>query len=118
MEILSKLQNLPNLSDYDIDENIEPEIDCNYYNVQEFQSIKTSAKDISLFPLNIRSLHLHFDELFTLLANTGTVFEIMGRSETKYTREFPKHNSGHDDAVERSVNERGHGNLLCSALSS
>lgn len=63
LEILSKLQNLPNLSDYDIDENIEPEIDCNYYNVQEFQSIKTSSKDISPFHMNIRSLHLHFYEL-------------------------------------------------------
>ena len=87
LQILSKLQNLPNLSDYDIDEIIEPDINCNYYNVQEFQSIETSAKDISLFHMNIRSLHLHFDELFTLLTTTGADFEIIGLSETKETVE-------------------------------
>ena len=89
LQILSKLQNLPNLSDYDFDENIEPDIDCKYYNVQEFQSIETSAKDISLFHMNIRSFHLHFDELFTLLANTGADFEIIRLSETKDTVDSP-----------------------------
>ena len=89
LQILSKLQNLPNLSDYDFDENTEPDIDCKYYNVQEFQSIETSAKDISLFHMNIRSFHLHFDELFTLLANTGADFEIIRLSETKDTVDSP-----------------------------
>ena len=87
--ILSKLQNLPNLPDYDIDENIEPDINCNYYNVQEFQSIETSAKDISLFHMNMKSLHLHFDELFTLIVNTDADFEIKALSETKDTVDSP-----------------------------
>jgi len=40
-------------------------------------------------PMNIRSLHLHFDELFTLLTNTGVDLEIIGLSETKYTVDSP-----------------------------
>ena len=47
LQIPSKLQNLPNLSDYDIDENIEPDIDCNYYNFQEFQSSETHSCQVS-----------------------------------------------------------------------
>jgi len=39
--------------------------------------------------MNIRSLHLHFDELFTLLTNTGVDLEIIGLSETKYTVDSP-----------------------------
>ena len=96
LQILSKLQNLRNLSDYDKYENIEPDIDCRYYNFQEFQSIETSAKDILLFHMKIRSLHLHFDELFTLLANTGAdlyrsqvSLKIIGLSETKGTVDSP-----------------------------
>ena len=39
--------------------------------------------------MNIRSLHLHFDELFTLITNTGAAFEIIGLSETKDTIDSP-----------------------------
>ena len=59
LEILSKLQNLPNLSDYDIDKNIKLDINCNYYNVQEIHSLETSTKDLSLLHMNIRILSLH-----------------------------------------------------------
>ena len=83
LEILSRLQNLPNLSDYDIDENIEPDINCNYYNVQEIHSLETSNKDLSLLHMNIRSLSLHYDELFTLLGSIGIDFQLIGLSEIK-----------------------------------
>ena len=58
LQSLSELQNPSNSCGYDTNGNAAPEIDCNYYNVQEFQYIETSAKDISLFHMNIRSLHL------------------------------------------------------------
>ena len=89
LEILSKLQNLPNLSDYDIDENIEPDINCNYYNVPELQSLETSSKDLSVLHMNIRSLSLHFDELFTLLGNIGINFHLIGLSEIKDSVDSP-----------------------------
>jgi len=47
LQILSKPHNLPNLSYYDIDGNIEPDINCNYNNVQDFPSIETYVKDVS-----------------------------------------------------------------------
>ena len=69
LEILSKIQNLPILSDYDIDENFEPDIECDYYNIEELNATEVSPKDLSLFHMNIRSLSLHFDELLSLLGN-------------------------------------------------
>ena len=89
LEILSKLQNLPNLSDYDIDENVEPDINCNYYNVPDLQSLVTSSKDLSVLHMNIRSLPLHFDELLTLLGNIGIDFQLIGLTEIKDSVDSP-----------------------------
>ena len=69
LEILSKLQNLLNLSDYDIDENIDSDINCNNYNVPELHSLETSSKDLSILHINTRTLSLNFDELLALLGN-------------------------------------------------
>ena len=67
LQVLSKVQNLPNLSDYDMDKKIKPDIDCRYYNVQEFQSVETSAKDISLSHMNIRGVSIYIVMNFLLL---------------------------------------------------
>ena len=89
LEILSKLQNLPNLSDYDIDENIKPNINCDYLNVQEMQVLEVSPNDFKLLHLNVRSLTLHFDELFSLLGGTGINFHVIGLSEIKVSVNSP-----------------------------
>ena len=89
LEILSKLQNLPNLSDYDIDENIEPNINCDYLNVQEMQVLEVSPNDFKLLHLNVGSLTLHFDELFSLLGGTGINFQVIGLSEIKVSVNSP-----------------------------
>ena len=89
LEILSNLQNLPNLSDYDIDENIEPNINCDYLNVQEMQVLEVSPNAFKLQHLNVRSLTLHFDELFSLLGGTGINFQVIGLSEIKVSVNSP-----------------------------
>ena len=89
LEILSKIQNLPNLSDYDIDENFEPDIDSSYHNLDKLKALDVSSKDLSLFHMNIRSLSLHFDELHTLLGNIGIDFQLIGLSEIKMSTDSP-----------------------------
>ena len=79
----------PNLSDYDVDENVEPDINCNYYNVPDLQSLETSSKDLSVLHMNIRSLSLHFDELSALLGNIGIDFQLIGLSEIKDSVDAP-----------------------------
>ena len=80
-EILSKIQNLPNLSDYDINENFEPDIECDYYNIEELKGTDISSNDLSLFHMNIRSLSLHLHELLSLLGNIAIDFQLIGVSE-------------------------------------
>ena len=75
-EILSRLTNLPNLSDYDTDENLNHNITSQYATVQEVASMELSEKDFSLFLMNIRSQSLHFDELHALM-----IFEITGSTD-------------------------------------
>ena len=67
LKIVSKLTNLPNLSDYDIDENLNPNISSQYYTLQELASLEVSNKDFALFHMNIRSLSLHYEEFHALL---------------------------------------------------
>ena len=82
-EISSKLTNLPNLADYDTDENMSLSISSQYSTVQEIASMEVSKKDLSFFHMNIRSLPLHFDELHALLSCLKIDFHVIGLSEIK-----------------------------------
>ena len=63
-ETRSKLSNLPNLNDFDMDENLIHTIDSQYYEITEFSKLNHAVKDgFSLFHLNIRSLSAHLTEL-------------------------------------------------------
>lgn len=80
-EIVSKLTNLPNLSDYDTDENLNLNITSQYATVSEVASMELSDKDFSLFHMNIRSHSLHFEELHALLSSLNINFQVIGLSE-------------------------------------
>ena len=90
-EIPSKLTNLPNLSDYDTDENLNLNISSQYCTVEEIASMAVPDKDLSLFHMNIRSLSLHFDELHALLSCLNVNFEVIGLSETRTSHGSQKH---------------------------
>ena len=53
------------------------------------QSLETSTKDLSVLHMNIRSLALHFDELFNLLGCTDIDFQVIGLSEIKDSVDSP-----------------------------
>ena len=86
-EITSQLINLPNLSDYDIDENVNCQINSQYYAIEELGSLEAADKDFSLLHINIHRLPLHLDELLGLLSNIDIDFKVIGLSEIK----LPKH---------------------------
>ena len=89
LDIVSKLTNLPNLSDYDIDENLDVRISSHYCTVEELRSKDITAKDLALPHMNIRSLPLHLDELLTLLEHLSIDFQVIGLSEIKDSLESP-----------------------------
>ena len=81
-ETSSRLNNLPNLNDFDLDENLVHSIDSKYRKVSELSSMKTN-QTFSLFHVNIRSLTKHFDELQTLINSAKIPFDILGITESK-----------------------------------
>ena len=89
LEIVSKLTSLPNLSDYDIDENLIPNISSQYYTLRELSSLEVSNKDLALFHMNIHSLSLHYKELHALLTTANFEFQVIGLSEIKASNDAP-----------------------------
>ena len=82
-ETRSKLINLPNLEDFDIDENVVNAVNSKYYNIHELNKIKMINKNFSVFHTNIRSLSKHIDALHTQLNMVNIPFDVLGISETK-----------------------------------
>ena len=69
-EIRSKLSKLPNLDDYDIDENYIQAINSKFANQLTFNKLtSTLSKSLSLMHVNIRSLSKHIDELKDSIIN-------------------------------------------------
>ncbi len=73
-EITSRLTNLPNLSDYDIDENININLSSEYHSLQELAALEFTNKDFALFHMNILILSLHYEEFHVLLFSFGIDF--------------------------------------------
>ena len=77
-DIRSKLQTIPTLNDFDIDENYLQAIDSKYYDITDFMSLnKPLSKCFALFHTNVRSLANHFDELQSLLSTLQTKFDVI-----------------------------------------
>ena len=88
-EITSNLMDLPNLSDYDIDEHLPQNIDSRYLNLPELSSLQLSSTDFSILHTNIRSLSLHHDELVSLSAHTNLNPKVIGVSEIWHSMDNP-----------------------------
>ena len=89
LEISSNLNNIPNLSDFDIERNITPQINFNYYAIDDFvynhEIGNLISKDsLSVLHCNIRSLAANFDNLTCLLSDVQYQFDIVGLSEIKF----------------------------------
>ena len=56
----SKLTKLPNMRDFDIDENLISTKSCWYYDLNEINKIKLTRQNVSVLHTNIRSLSKHF----------------------------------------------------------
>ena len=88
-EITSNLVDLPNLSDYDIDEHLPQNIDSRYFTLPELSSLHLSSTDFSILHTNIRSLSLHHDELVSLSAHTNLNIDVIGVSEIWHSNDNP-----------------------------
>ena len=63
--IRSKLSKLPNLDDYEIDENYVQAINSKYMDQLNFNKLtSTLSKSLSLMHVNIRRLSKHIDEQY------------------------------------------------------
>ena len=82
-EIKSKLANMPNLHDFDMDDNLIHKVNSKYYDIIDFPQIKKNSHAFSIFHLNIRSLSAHLEELLLLLNALKIKFDVIGISETK-----------------------------------
>ena len=81
-EIKSKLTDMPNLHDFDMDNNLIHKVNSKYYDI-DFPQIKKNSHAFSIFHLNIRSLSVHLEELQLLLNALKINFDVIGISETK-----------------------------------
>ena len=59
--IKSKLTNMPNLHDFDMDENLIHKVNSHYYAIIDFSRVKKNPHQFSLFHVNLRSLSAHID---------------------------------------------------------
>ena len=57
-------------------------INTQYYDDQQFRDDFKSTKNLSIFHLNIRSIHEHFIELTSYIHSLNIPFKIIGISET------------------------------------
>ena len=66
------------------DDSNESYVDCQYYDIDEFNKKKTKSNDhFSILNLNIHSIELHIDELRAMLSMINFTFDIICISESK-----------------------------------
>ena len=74
---------MPDLQDFDMDENLIHKVNSKYYDVIDFPKVKKNPHSFSLFHANLQSLSAHLEELQLLLKTLKVDFDIIGISETK-----------------------------------
>ena len=67
-------------------------MNCKYYEIEEFNSIQHRKKCLSAFHLNIASIYSHFDELCTLIDQLQHDFSIIAITETRIKSDTPNVN--------------------------
>ena len=65
--VCSKLTKLPNLDNFDMDENLIHAVDSRYVRIPELNELTPTKQSFSLFHMNVRSLSAHHNELLVLL---------------------------------------------------
>ena len=60
-DVRSKLSKMPNMTDFDMDENLAHKINSRYLEIFDLSKLQDTKDTFSLFHLNIRSLSAHFD---------------------------------------------------------
>ena len=60
---VSDLDSIPNLRDYDTDEQLPTSIHSQSYSVSELVSLETKYQDLSILHTNVRSLSCHHNDL-------------------------------------------------------
>ena len=85
--MFDKLNSTINKISYELNENedeFESPLNCNYYSIEEFTKANfNSSKSFSILHLNIHSIHLHIEDLRTLLSTLDFNFDVIAISESK-----------------------------------
>ena len=85
-ESRSKLSQIPNLDNYNIDENFVQSINSKYTCMDQLAFNKltsTLSKSLSLMHINIKSLSKRIDEFKTVLSMSKVKFDVAGITESK-----------------------------------
>ena len=82
-ETRSKLETLPHMNDFDIDDNIVNTIYSSYHTLNEISQLNLTRKNFFIFHTNIRSLSKYIDSLHAQLCSINIPFDIIGIAETK-----------------------------------
>ena len=80
---------MPNLSDFDVDEQMPQTIESRYFTIPELASLSSNCQDLSILHTNIRSLFLHHDELASLTDLSKKSFDVFGVSEMWHSVQNP-----------------------------
>ena len=88
LEILSSLDNIPHLTDSNIDSQLPCETNFNYYTTHEFHSnadikYSSSVNSFSALHSNVMSISAKFDKFSVMLNVLKHPFSLIGLSETK-----------------------------------
>ena len=93
LDLISSLNNMPNLFGSDVDNNLLHQVNFNYYSIPNFNNSDNIGQLISkkssftVLHANLRSLAANHDKLTFLLLDLGLNFHILGISETKIMAE-------------------------------
>ena len=86
LQVISELNNIPQLTASDPDTNMPSKVHFDYYSVYRFLQLCRYSKVISVKIIfcfnNIRSLNANFDHLTQMLADLGFLFTLIGLTET------------------------------------
>ena len=82
-DVRPKLSKMPDMTDFDIDENLAHTINSRYMEIFDLSKLQDTKDSFSLFHLNIRSLSAHYDELLLLLSIFSLSVDVIGISESK-----------------------------------
>ena len=82
-DVRSKLNKMPSMTDFDMDENLAHTINSRYMEISDLSKLQDTKDSFSLFHLNIRSLSAHYDELLLLLSSFSLSVDVIGIFESK-----------------------------------